>query len=282
MFGPSLALSHTCKTQSLSLLSYVLSKEQIERLTEYGKHPTLPRFSGVMEPIFLHSTGPLRQHKKSSGKIVYYRDFKDPEVKLYWTVPPQELEALSEDTIKLFEVDAEYSEEIKTVVRRLQQLEWLLRNAPIPPKYRQYQGELINKVIECYRAFAIIEPKQEKPKISGLYGWALSLFSAPRNEEERKLQDKIRKAKWLFNSIYMAMDLQINDNAPMENTIPYNEEIDEDRFENIAESVVSYLPEQDKINLCKIIGRNYCKDDSVQEEEIVDHRDSSLLSPQYS
>lgn len=273
LFGPSLALSKNCKTQALSLLSYVLSKEQIDRLTEYDEHPTVPRRSGPMEPIFLHSTGPLRKHKKSSGDMVHYRDLKDPEVKVYWTVPPQEIEALSEDTIRLLQVDKEYCDEVKAVVSKLQRLEWLLRNAKLPEKYRLYQEELINKVIECYKAFSIIEPKKEEPKIGGWYGWTLSLFSAPKNDEERTLQDKIKNAKWLFNTIYMAIvdNYQIDDDFPMENrNAPQNEEVGEDNFKNMVESVASYLYKEDKINLCKIIGRTYCEDyyEEVQGKEI--------------
>ncbi|HAT1660096.1 TPA: hypothetical protein JAZ42_08270 [Legionella pneumophila] len=269
LFGPSLALSQNCKTQALSLLSYVLSKEQIERLTEYGEHPTVPRRSGPMEPIFLHSTGPLREHRKSSGDVVHYRDLKDPGVKLYWTVPPQELEALSEETIKLFQMDEEYCEEVKAIVRKLQRLEWLLINSNVPGKYRLYKDELINKVVECYKAFSIIEPKREEPKTGGWYGWALSLFSAPRNAEERTLQDKIKKAKSLFNTIYMAIvdNYQIDDDAPIENqnTLPY-EETGDNRFENMVEAVASYLSRKDKINLCKIIGRTYCEDHVESED----------------
>ncbi|AOW53803.1 TPA: Dot/Icm T4SS effector MavV [Legionella pneumophila subsp. pneumophila] len=279
LFGPSLALSQNCKTQALSLLSYVLSKEQIERLTEYGEHPTVPRRSGPMESIFLHSTGPLREHRKSSGDVVHYRDLKDPGVKLYWTVPPQELEALSEETIKLLQIDGEYCEEVKAIVRKLQRLEWLLINSNLPEKYRPYKDELINKVVGCYKAFSFIEPKQEEPKLGGWYGWALSLFSAPRSAEERTLQGKIKKAKSLFNSIYMAIvdNYQIDDNAPMENEniLPY-EETGENRFENMVEAVASYLSRKDKINLCKIIGRTYCED----HVELEDNEGKIALSPQ--
>ncbi len=192
LFGPSLALSQNCKTQALSLLSYVLSKEQIERLTEYGEHPTVPRRSGPMESIFFHSTGPLREHRKSSGDVVHYRDLKDPGVKLYWTVPPQELEALSEETIKLLQIDGEYCEEVKAIVRKLQRLEWLLINSNLPEKYRPYKDELINKVVGCYKAFSFIEPKQEEPNLEvGMAGRFLYF----QHQEVRKKEPYKAKLK---------------------------------------------------------------------------------------
>lgn len=166
-------------------------------------------------------------------------------------------------------MDEEYCEEVKAIVRKLQRLEWLLINSNVPGKYRLYKDELINKVVECYKAFSIIEPKREEPKTGGWYGWALSLFSAPRNAEERTLQDKIKKAKSLFNTIYMAIvdNYQIDDDVSIENqnTLPY-EETGDNRFENMVEAVASYLSRKDKINLCKIIGRTYCEDHVESED----------------
>lgn len=266
--GPTLAQSNTCKTQSLSLLKNVLSEEQISRLTDGGKHPTVPRYSGPMEPIYLHSTGPLRQHKKSAGNIVYYRDFKDSEVKLYWTVPPQVIEALSEDTIKLFEIDNEYCNSVKTVVRKLQRLEWMLRNATVPEQYNEYKDALINRVINHYKSFSIIEPRKNSKTISGIQGFFYSLLSLPRDEEEMSLQEKIGRAKILFNQLYMAIvdKMKIVDKYPMERDEDCILELDSIVHENPLEAVANYLSVNDQKTLCNIIGRNYCVDDDSDEE----------------
>jgi hypothetical protein len=285
--GPSLGCSSTCKTQSISLLAKVLSKEQIDRLTEDGKHPSVPRYSGRDERIFLHSSGPVREHKKASGDVVYYRDFKDPGVKLYWTVPPQEIETLSEETLNLLGVDSEHCDEVKGLVRKLQRSEWFIRNSKFPEKYQPYQKALIDQIIITYREFSTIEPKKAEPKVSGWYGYALSWFSAPRNEEEKKLLIKIGNAKMLLNSLYMAMvdDWKINDKLPMEPAVYqlYKANCEEHKASsededipmtpgNPIEAVVSYLSTKDKINLCQVLGRTYVdpvpEDDEESEDSV--------------
>lgn len=280
--GPNLHHTSNCKSQALTLLATVLSKKQIDRLTEGGKHPTVPRFSGVLEPIFLHSMGPLLQHRKSSGEVVHYRNSTDPAVKLYWTLPPQELEALSTDTIKLFEVDKEYCPEVKAIVGKLQRLEWLLRNASIPAKYQRNQADLILRVIECYKTFSIIEPKEATEKVSGLTGYIFSLFSLPRDKEELRLQRKITQAKMLFNSLYMAIvdGWKINDSSSScsssssssssGTTTEVSESKEEARsvvLDTPLEALASYLSTKDQKNLCSIIGRIYCEPELFLDEE---------------
>lgn len=136
----------------------------------------MPRLIPGLEPILLHSEGPLHIHKKSSGKEVFYRDKKqDKEVKLYWSVPPQRFDQLSADTESLFKIDEEYRDEVKYIVSQLQRLEWLIRNASLPEKYKEYQNDLIQRIVSCYKAFAIIEPKNDS-KISGWQGSILGFF----------------------------------------------------------------------------------------------------------
>jgi len=114
--GPAINQSLNCKTRVVSLLTDILSAEQINRITENGKHPSLPRYSGRLEHIYLHSSGPVREHKKSSGETVYYRDLADEGVHLHWTLPPQEIETLSDDTRDLLSLSKEYCNEVKQTI----------------------------------------------------------------------------------------------------------------------------------------------------------------------
>ena len=278
--GPDTSQSFNCKTQVLDILATVLSPEQIERLADGGKHPSIPRLSGSMETIFLHSTGPMSEHKKASGEIVYYRNSNDPEVKLYWSLPPQELEALSEDTIKLLDVDEEYRREAKETIRKLQSLEWLLRNASVPYKYKHYQDDLIKRVVEFYKSFSIIETKSEAPTLSAVTGFFFSLFSLPKHEEQRLLQGKIKQAKMMFNSLYMAIvdGWDIDDSYPSETAVNLldSERIDWDKT-NVLEAIASYLSIADQKNLCEIIGRTYCMPEfSTDDEESSTESESEL------
>lgn len=266
-WGPSLAQSYNCKSQAISLLSLVLSKAQIDRLTVGGQHPTIPKYSGKMESIHLHSEGPLRRHKKASGRIVHFRDGSDAGVKLYWTVPPQNIEVRSPATKKLLEIEGNYCSEVKKVVSRLQRLEWLFRNALVPEKYESYRQDLIAQIILYYKSFAVILPKTEEKMVSGWLGFGLYLLSAPRSMSERNLLLKLREANLLFNSLYMAIvdGYEIDDSLP---SCVSGSEGDSNPLEHLA----AYLSVDDQKQLCRIIGRNYCEadeeDDLDSEEEL--------------
>ncbi|HAT6976843.1 TPA: lpg2160 family Dot/Icm T4SS effector [Legionella pneumophila] len=263
LWGPALNQSYTCKSLMVDLLKGILSQEQIARITEEGKHPTVPRYSGKLERIYLHSSGPLREHKKSSGAIVHYRDLQDEGVKLHWTLPPQEIEALSGDTIKLLEISEEYCDEVKQAISKLQKLEWLFIDAKLPEKYQSYQEDLIVRIRQCYEAFAEVEPKKAKSTATGWMGFALSLFSLPRDLDEKTLLQKLNNAKYLINSLYMA----IVDHWKIYDDWPSETKTDSTDY-NPLEALAAYLCEDDKKKLCKIIGRNYL--DPSSEEEFDD------------
>ncbi len=268
--GPSLQTSTTCKSQAVALLATVLTEKQIARLTENGNHPTVPRFSGPMEELFIYSTGPLRQHKKSDGSIVHYRDRNDKDVRLFLSLPPQELEALTEDTIDRFEINDEYCSDVKAAVKKLQRLEWLIRNAVVPDDLTKYKELLLNQIIDSYKSFFSIAPKNKNERVSGWAGFALTLFSLPRDREEQALLDKLNKAKMLFNSLYMACvdNWKIDLNSPLEmDSSATKDEDDSVVFCNSIESITSYLTTTDKKNMCKILGRSYVEDNSSLNEE---------------
>lgn len=270
LWGPHLANSHTCKSEVVALLATVLSKKQIDRLTENGNHPTVPKYSGPMERIYLHYTGPLRTHKKASGDIVHYPDHRDAG-ELFWTVPPQDIDALTADTFDLFYIDEEYIDEVKSIISTLQQLEQLCRDAVVPEQYQKYRSNLVARIVECYNNFAVISPKVQDQTVSGWRAFGLSLFSIPLNSEQRKLKEKIGDAKILFNSLYTAIvdDWKIvipnTQTKTGEGVLQFTQPIKESAGDDDFEAVVAYFPTQTKIALCKLIGRNYCAPEEYAE-----------------
>lgn len=279
LWGPSLDKSNTCKTRAISLLDGILTEEQLAPF----KKTALPRFINGLEPIYLHSTGPLRTHTKASGQEVFFRDKNDKDVKLYWSVPPQRFDALTAHTQNLFTLDEEYRQEVKSLVSKLQRLEWLVRNATLPTKYQDYKEELIERIIDCYKAFAIIEPKSA-PKTEGWQGFALSIFALPRSKDEEKLQNKINRAKMLLNTLYTAIvdDWKIDDKYPSESSlandgeneaskeiVSENADDTEDENYNWLEAIVSYLLLEDKKRMCQIIGRSYMEHEEELESSTV-------------
>ncbi|STX50659.1 Uncharacterised protein [Legionella busanensis] len=303
LWGPSLKGSYTCKTQALSLLKGILTEQQLSRLTENDKHPTLPLYSGPLEKIFLHSAGPLRQHTKRSGKKVHYRALEDKDVKLYWTLPPQEMEVLSEETNKSLQISKDYADEAKLVIRRLQRLEWLFRNATLPDIYQSYREQLIEQICDYYDAFAQINTMQSPPLNDNSWFSYLSFLGAvPRNKGEQALLKQVQHAKMLLNSLYMAVvdQWQIDLNYPferykrtsnkqfskeeMDNTADvnlFNKENSSNtdmtmpltnqatasiNYVNALEAVASYLNLEDKKELCNILGRPYIATENKNNE----------------
>lgn len=279
--GPHLRNATTCKTQTLSALRTVLSAEQIAELTEYGKHPSVPKYSGIVEDIYLHSTGPLSSHIKRSGEKVHYRqEIGKAGVRVFWTVPPQNVNTLTKETALLLTMDPMHCAEIKKLVSKLQRLEWALHNAAVPSEYQARKERLIRAIVNCYQEFSLITPRLTNENIAGFTGFALRLFSLPRSEYESLLMERKNAAKILLNCIYMAIvdDWQIDTTSSSQedafwdvssqDTAQSNDPEDLDEW---PESIAAYLAEKDKIAICTILGRAYV----APEPSEVDYSSSS-------
>lgn len=157
-WGPNLKQSNTCKSRAVGLLDGILTQQQMARLTQ---HPTVPRRSGPMEDLYLYSSGPLHSHTKANGKKVHFRKMEDEGVRLFWAIPPQEMEYFSEEADAL-KMDAEELSEAKLIVGQLIRLEWVVRNADVEDKYQQDKTKLIEKLNQCYQCFATLKDKKEE------------------------------------------------------------------------------------------------------------------------
>lgn len=242
----------TCKSEALAVLATVLPAEQIDRLTEHGRHLTIPRFSGPMEHFSLYSEGPLRPHAKASGKVVYYRDGTDPGVKLFWTLPPQMLVPNTDEHLQCFKIDDRYSHGLKSIVKRLQQMEWLFRNAEVPAYLTHYKDVLIDHLVAEYKSFYALRPSSVRAPVN----W-LSRFSLKHEVMDPESQNKVHHARMLLHSLYM---------AAVDNwTIVDQRPTDSSRHNNAIEAIAGYLSENDKMSLCKILGHSYCKHEEAAE-----------------
>lgn len=267
--GLTLNDSHTCKSQFLSLLEGILTPDQLDRLSEHGKHKAIPKYSGSLETIHLHSSGPLREHKKtqktkksclSSWKkntttlsnvqeILYYRDLADTTVKLHWTIPPQELAIDDQTTVNLLKIDSEYCDDAKNLIRQLQKIEWLFINAVIDEKYKNHQQKLIEHIRTHYEAFSIPIPPIAEKQITGWLSYALWAISEPKNDKEKQLLQKIEAGRDLITKLDLSIccDWKIDD---------------EDVEGSPLEAVAAHLTMTDQKKLCKIIGRTYLTPDA--------------------
>jgi hypothetical protein len=265
--------ANTCKVQVLTLLQNILTPQQITRLT--GALRPVSRYSGKMENIYLHSSGPMRQHVKSSGDIINFRDGTDKDVKLHWTLPPQEIETLSGEVQNLFKVSHNYSEEVKKVIRALQQLEWLFINSKLDAKYEASREKLITHIRDLYEDFSTVSHKVSQTTKGGLSDTIAWLFSQPKDKNEEWLMNYLENARDLFNNFYMA----ITDNWESENLVTVSDEkavsddkklsplVSEDLDEDI-EALAACLTDDKKKEVCKIIGRQYVEPEHLSLEKL--------------
>ncbi|MFT4059693.1 MAG: hypothetical protein QM652_09110 [Legionella sp.] len=252
---PTLLTSHTCKTEAVDILKTVLSDAEIK---PYLAH-TFPRaVSGGMEYIYLHSSGPLKEHIKESQQRVYFRDRETPGVKLTWTIPPQNISALPESKIKsLFAIDEEYCDEVKALASKLQRLEWLFRNAEFSAEHEWCRGKLLARIIAGYRTFSVCQTAGKDEKPSGVRGLAFWLMSIPKNKEQKNWQEKINKGNFLINCLYTAITEGWRFEQGMAtNNNPYTLGI-----------LASYLSVSEQKKLCQIINRTYVSPELLAHDE---------------
>lgn len=261
--GPSVATSHTCKSHVVGLLKDTLDDRQIARITENGKHPTVPRFSGPMESIILHSEGPLRTHEKKNGDKVDYRDNQKDPVRLFWTIPPQEIETVFEETKALFLIDPRYRNRPKELVEKLQKLEWFFRNQSVCDELKEYPGaveQLVLQIQTHYKAFAEIPAKieNERPKDANTWGnWLkkLTLFPPDQNNIEVKLKENLRNSTYFLSMIYTAIvDDYVRDDIPGDSD---------------AAACFPYLSVANQKKVCAILERPYLEPPVEDLEQVL-------------
>jgi hypothetical protein len=212
-----------------------------------------------MENMYLHSCGPLRTHVRKSGEEIHYRDAKkDTNVELYWTLPPQEIEVLSDETERWLQVSELYHDRIKEVIGRLQRLEWLFINARLPEKYHHYRELLIERIRDYYNRFAVVEAPKSNALTSSWYDYACGLFELPRNDQEKNDFMRLKSARDFVDTLYIAMadGWEFVDEVGSEQDRPPLSE-DEDPYDNPLETLAAYLSVDDKKKLCKIVNRSY-------------------------
>jgi len=262
---------NTCKFQMLRLLEGILAPEEIQELA--GWHPAIPRLSGGgAEQIHLHSTGPLCQHRKRSGEVIYFRQWGDEDVRLFWTLLPQTVRNQSEECLKSFKMHDEYTDEVKKVIRRLQALEWLFINASLPDLFSTVRERLINTFQTYYEVFSGPGAGSEKLPDKGHAATWMRIFSLPECENEAKLMKSLSDAKYLFNCLYLAMvdgwsldDEAVSDKIKLDALHPVD-----------LAALAALLPADRKKEICRIIGRNYLEPENWLSEE---EESRAALSP---
>jgi|GEM_PF-5819262 len=217
-FGPDLSGSHTCKTQALALLNGILTPAQLDRISFYSQ--VIPRLGWSLDSIYLYTSGGTpSQHRRASGKVVSWRDGSN----LFWTIPP-------------LETDTPALQRAKDAVSKLQQMEWLFRDAVLPAENEEERTTLIDQIIKMYSRFSIIKNTQS----TCFFGFYLTW----QPDKEQVLADNIRHAEQLIHTITSAIE---NDEMP-----------------DCKASLIHGLPDTDKQSLCDILHCQIFKDLDLQ------------------
>lgn len=193
----------TCKTEALDKIDGIVTPEQHERVT--GVFRSVSRTSGPMETVHLYSVGPFRKFTKPNGEVVYSRSFDDKAkgTRVFWTIPPQEIEMFDEETEQMFlKYDAEA---VKAVVRPLQDIDWLLINSGLDKKYPELFAQLSQSVHARYTAFSKLEPKEILPEPDDFQKFFTLFTPTVVTSSERYEKMQIREAQSLLDCLYLAM-----------------------------------------------------------------------------
>jgi hypothetical protein len=266
-WGPTLKESFTCKSMALELLSGILKPEYIDDLTEHGKHPTVPKYSGKQENIYLYSSGPLRAHKKRSGDVVYYRSLEDEGVTLSWVIPPQEIITLTNETKSLLTIPPNYIDDVKILTSKLQQLEWVFINAKLDQDCEPYRQGLIKRIRDYYLSFSRDNKGNYSHNKIGNNAFFMNLGNLPNDPNNNPTSRNICRVQNFINLLHLILVDGCRIYNPIANETQIEKEIrlNSKRYE--LELLGNYLSLADKHLLAEIIGKAYFKPAFIIDEE---------------
>lgn len=216
--GLSLNNSFSCKSMAIDILRQIdIEEKYLDMLTEQGSSTAIPRNSGYLESIYLHSCGPTRQYiSQRTNKFTLFRTWDDKAVKLYWSLPPQLVINASSAVDFLFAYSDRMEEKIKKLVKQIHAIERLALNLKIPSE----SGEKAR--LNFIRHLSILYDK----------------FAVICDDSEKKLIEKIKLIESFFEDIYLAITDEWDDE------------------EEVA-SVVTIFPHDKQEELCKILNRPF-------------------------
>lgn len=250
----------SCKTHAIDILKGILTDKQIQRIQGYWEAVTY--FSGKLEPLPLHSRGPLYDYAKKGTK---YRDFKydandnkDTKTQLFFSIIPQNMEYLSNDTKELFHIDSAYIDRIRKVVRDLQGIEYVLKDFTMSQKYSPTHDDLLKRVIQHYEFFSIVRTNVKKEKKGATrvepYDFWKSLRTDSSNDLlDRELVEHLVAAEDFVQNLYAAIadDWEVNVTATLTNTEETNAK--EDPYRDLLQAYTVDM----KRRICASLNHGY-------------------------
>jgi len=148
---------NNCKTKLIHALKEV--KIPDKSLTSIANNSSnlapLPRMSGEMEDIFLHSVGNKYSWKDpDTNQITFFRKWEEKS-KLFWTLPPLVVRQQENET-KLFDISPLLLTRIKDTISKLQGLEWVVVNAKMKEANEIKRNKLTDYITQLYSFFSTL------------------------------------------------------------------------------------------------------------------------------
>ena len=159
--------SHACKNYALTLLleTNIINETMRDTITGGTASHAFPRFSNLLTPLRLVSTGePTQCHSKTTGKTFYNREW-DTENKLFWATTPQI--KTSEPSKPEIQTTQNQCEFIKNMLTRVCEIEIMLREKInelediTTNRHRRWQLKIqLTRVQQLYETFSIANENQ--------------------------------------------------------------------------------------------------------------------------
>ena len=134
---------------------------------------------------------------------------------------------------------------MKSLVKQLQRLDWLLIDAKADSRYNHPKNQLIKIIVDYYQEFFTLAPQHKAEEQPTRSRFCCTLFSPRPRKLPNLLEQRIQEIKSMFDLIH---------------TVAFDQESEE-----TAINVVAHLSIADKIKLFKILGHSYSQDQLEEE-----------------
>lgn len=170
--GLTLDKSITCKSLIIELLREInIPSSELDLLTNNSK--TIPRFSGKLEEVVLHSVGHINLHQsKRTGQLHFFRQWRN--AKLYCSLPLQNIVGESSNVRTFFYVPEDVAQISRKYIYQLQEIDKIVSGTEIDSKYKNYKNAYLERLHEIIDLFAIVKIGKDYKEINDVANYFLS------------------------------------------------------------------------------------------------------------
>lgn len=164
--------AQTCKTLLIEILEEIgIPKAELSSLTASSQ--AIPRFSGKLDDIVLHSIGKINRYESANKPVSFFRQWKD-DAKLYCSFPLQNVVGATSNVKSFFYVKPNVAEISKKYLAQLQAIEKIVQATEVDEKYLKYKNNYLARLREVADAFAIVRAGTDYNELNDAANYFLS------------------------------------------------------------------------------------------------------------